>query len=184
MDEAFPQLSQNLMGACAEIGNPIKGKNPYITRDSPFYSTIFNCGGELNSGHVHTGVCRGMDAEFRAIESVTSDFYSGRLYGNNYEEEEEEIANNFSFAHTFPCVDKWMMSTGKNNLIIGRCARPGPFFRANKGKNVIFSTDFINLHSCFTAFENFLKPATKSRKRKNKPNNNEQEPKNQTARTM
>lgn len=174
MDEAFPELSRNLMEACLEIGKPIKGNNPYIKRESPFYCTIFDCGGELNSGPVHTGVCRGMDVELRGVERITRDHYSGRLYGygnsdTDDDEEDAEIAKDFSFARTFPLVEKWMMTTGKNNLIIGKCGRPGPFFRAFKGKNIVFSTELIHLHPCFTAFEEFLEPPVKkSHKRKSR----------------
>jgi len=158
LDVAFPYLSDACKTqATVEIGKPLKGNNPWITRESPFYSTIFDEGGEYASGPTHSGKYRGMSVELKDLDDVTRTHFN---YGNGDEDEdseEEPKEPSFDFEKNFPKVHKWMLAPGKNWLEFGR-ERPGAFFKAFKGKNIVFSTNqFQYLHPCFQAFELFLK---------------------------
>jgi len=155
LDVAFPHLSDACRSqATVEIGKPLKGNNPWITRDSPFYSTIFDEGGEYASGPAHSGNYRGMYVELKALDDVTRSHFGN---GDEDEDEDSEEEPRFDFEKNFPKVHKWMGAPGKNWLEFGR-ERPGAFFKAFKGKNIVFSTnEFQHLHSCFQAFELFLK---------------------------
>jgi len=149
LDEAFPNLSKACnRQATVEIGKPLKGNNPYITRDSPFYLTIYDEGGEYSNGPTYYGkTCRGMNVELKALDDAS------RNHFHSYGDENEE---NDDFKKIFPTVHKWMLAPGKNWLQFGRCR--GTFFQAFKGKNIVFSTNqFHYLHPSFQAFELFLK---------------------------
>jgi len=156
LDDAFPNLSDACRSqATVEIGKPLKGNNPYITRNSPFYSTIFDEGGEYGSGPTHTGNYRGMYVELKALDDVTRGHQNGN--GDEEDAEDSDEEPKFDFEKNFPKVHKWMGGTGNNWLEFGR-ERPGAFFKAFKGKKIVFSTnEFQHLHSSFQAFELFLK---------------------------
>jgi hypothetical protein len=163
MDVAYPDLSSECRDvAHVVIGQPLKKKNPYITRSSPFYSTIWNQGGEYFSGPAHTGQCRGMDIELAKL-NMAKRFLYGYVEGedeadeDDYDDEEEYVTpNGFRFATTFPRVNAWILK-GKHSLEFG-IGRPGAFFKAFNGKDIAFSCDkFFYLHPCFSAFEEYLK---------------------------
>jgi len=118
LDVAFPYLSDACKTqATVEIGKPLKGNNPWITRESPYYSTIFDEGGEYASGPTHSGKYRGMSVELKDLDDVTRTHFN---YGNGDEDEdseEEPKEPSFDFEKNFPKVHKWMLAPGKKKLV-------------------------------------------------------------------
>eukprot|EP01094_Clydonella_sp_ATCC50884_P022661 TRINITY_DN5258_c0_g1_i1.p1 TRINITY_DN5258_c0_g1~~TRINITY_DN5258_c0_g1_i1.p1 ORF type:complete len:398 (+),score=124.34 TRINITY_DN5258_c0_g1_i1:97-1290(+) len=165
VDARWPSLATQVFefGSTLVAGRPHKRGNPYITRMSPFFCTIYNEGGELNNGPVASGDYKGSEVVgvFDEVESVCKNW--DRVGSAEADEEDEDSGAQDSAGSgsiqavyaLYPRVFSFL-GRGKNTLQLG-----GDFGNTvvlQKGNALVMaSNQFTTLHSCFQACESALK---------------------------